>query len=50
MRGKTSKLWWEWEEKQVNYDEIERRNKQIRMIMSGETSKLGCEWEEKQNN
>ena len=29
MRGETSKLGWEWEEKQV-----------IRMIMRGETSKL----------
>ena len=27
MRGETSKLGWEWEEKQVNYDENERRNK-----------------------
>ena len=39
MRGDTSKLGWEWEEKQANYDENERR-----------TSKLGWEWEEKQVN
>ena len=37
-RGETSKLEWEWEEKQANYDK--RR----------ETSKLGLEWEEKQVN
>ena len=30
MRGETSKLGWDWEEKQV-----------IRMIIRGETSKLG---------
>jgi len=30
MRGETSKLGWEWDEKQV-----------IRIIMGGETSKLG---------
>ena len=41
MRGETSKLGWEWEEKQVNKDENERRNKYIRMIMKGKTSKLG---------
>jgi len=27
MRGETSKLGWEWAEKQVNYDENEKRNK-----------------------
>jgi len=27
MRGETSKLGWEWEEKPVNYDENKRRNK-----------------------
>ena len=27
MRGETRKLGWEWEKKQVNYDENERRNK-----------------------
>jgi len=27
MRGETSKLGWEWEEKQVNKDDNERRNK-----------------------
>ena len=46
MRGETSKLGWEWEEKQVNYDENERRNKYIRIRMRGETSKLGWEWGE----
>ena len=39
MKGETSKLWWDWEEKQV-----------IRMRLRGETSKLGWEWEEKQVN
>ena len=39
MRGETSKLGWIWEEKQVNYDEKERK-----------TSKLGWAWEEKQVN
>ena len=39
MRGKTSKLGWDWEEKQV-----------IRMIIRGETSKLGWDWEENQVN
>ena len=38
-RRETSKLGWEWEEKQV-----------IRMRMREETSKLGWEWEEKQVN
>ena len=46
-RGETSKLGWEWKEKQVNLDVHERRNKQIRMRIRGETSKLGCAWEEK---
>jgi len=27
MRGETSKLGWEWEEKQVNKDENEKRNR-----------------------
>ena len=27
MRGETSKLGWEWAEKQVIYDENEKRNK-----------------------
>jgi len=39
MRGETSKLGWDWEEKQV-----------IRMIIRGETSKLGWDWEENQVN
>jgi len=39
MRGETSKLGWDWEEKQV-----------IRMIIRGETSKLGGDWEENQVN
>ena len=39
IRGETSKLGWELDEKQV-----------IRMIIRVETSKLGLEWEEKQVN
>jgi len=38
MRGETSKLGWEWEEKHV-----------IRIIMKRETRKLGWDWEEKQD-
>ena len=41
IRGETSNLRLECEEKQVNQDENDRRNKQIRMRMRGETSKLG---------
>ena len=59
MRGETSKLGWEWEKKQVNKDDNERRNKYISMRMWGETSilgweenlsKLGWDWEDKQVN
>ena len=49
MRGKTSKLGWEWEKKQVNKDNNEMRNMKIRKTMRGKTSKLVLEWEEEQD-
>ena len=48
IRVETRGELWEWEEKQENHDENERRIKRSIMRMRGETREVGWECEEKQ--